>query len=90
MIRCEHCDVDAYYNLTAEDFNDSYSVCNSLCIKCVKIEMKKIIRLDYITSIFKTSLISLLPVFHTDEAICITAFGCNFLIILTDIASNSS
>jgi hypothetical protein len=33
---------------------------------------------------------SLLPVFHTEEAICITAFGCSFLIILTDIASNSS
>ena len=43
MIRCEHCDVDAYYNLTIEDFNDTESMCTSLCIKCVKIEMKKII-----------------------------------------------
>ncbi len=43
MIRCEHCDVDAYYNMSIEDFNDSESVCNSLCMKCVKIEMRKII-----------------------------------------------
>jgi hypothetical protein len=43
MIRCEHCDVDAYYNLTVEDFNDAESVRSSLCMKCVKIEMKKII-----------------------------------------------
>ena len=43
MIRCEHCDVDAYYNLTMEDFNDAESVCSNLCMKCVKIEMKKII-----------------------------------------------
>ena len=43
MIRCEHCDVDAYYSLTIEDFNDTESVCTSLCIKCVKMEMKKVI-----------------------------------------------
>ena len=43
MIQCEHCNVDAYYDLTIEDFNDSELVCTSLCIKCVKIEMKKII-----------------------------------------------
>ena len=43
MIRCEHCDVDAYYSLTIEGFNDTESVCTSLCIKCVKIGMKKII-----------------------------------------------
>ena len=41
-------------------------------------------------AIFKTSLISLLPVFHIDEAICITVFWGNLLIILKDIASNSS
>jgi hypothetical protein len=39
-------------------------------------------------AIFKTSLISLLPVFHTDDAICITMFGGKFLIVLTDIDSN--
>ena len=32
-------------------------------------------------AIFKTSLISLLPVFQTDEAICIMVFSGNFLII---------
>ncbi len=41
-------------------------------------------------AILRTSLTSLLPVFHTDQAMCITAFWCNFLIILTEIASNSS
>jgi hypothetical protein len=43
MIQCNHCDVDAYYKLTIEDFNDIEPTCMSLCIKCVKIEMKKII-----------------------------------------------
>jgi hypothetical protein len=35
MIKCVHCDVDAYYRLTIEDFNkaDSYKV--DLCIKCI-------------------------------------------------------
>src|SRR5919202_1975951 len=41
-------------------------------------------------AIFNTSLMSLLPVFQTDEAICIIALRFSFLIILTDIASNSS
>jgi hypothetical protein len=43
VIQCVHCDVDAYYRLTIEDFNkaDSYSL--DLCIKCIKIEAKKII-----------------------------------------------
>src|SRR5690242_10551820 len=41
-------------------------------------------------AIFKTSLISLLPDFHTEDAICIIVFWGNLLIILTDIASNSS
>ena len=41
-------------------------------------------------AIFKTSLISLLPVFQTEDAICITAFGCSFLINLSAIPSNSS
>jgi hypothetical protein len=41
-------------------------------------------------AIFNTSLISLLPVFHTEDAICITAFGLSFLINLSAIPSNSS
>ena len=43
MIRCEHCNVNAYYNLTIEDFNNADSVCTSLYMKCVKMEMKRII-----------------------------------------------
>lgn len=43
IIECEHCDVDAYYRLTIEDFNreEMYSV--ELCMKCVKIEALKAI-----------------------------------------------
>jgi len=43
MKKCKHCDVDAYYRLTIEDFNkaDSYDV--DLCIKCIKSEGKKVI-----------------------------------------------
>jgi hypothetical protein len=40
-------------------------------------------------AILRKSLISLLPDFQTDDAICITMFGGKFLIILTDIDSNS-
>jgi hypothetical protein len=34
-------------------------------------------------AIFNTSLMSLLPIFHIDEAICITTVGCSFLINLS-------
>jgi hypothetical protein len=43
MKRCEHCDVDPYYKLTFEDFNDTEIFSVDLCIKCVKIESKKLI-----------------------------------------------
>ena len=43
MLRCEHCDVTAYYKMTTEDFNETELVCTNLCIKCVKMETKKII-----------------------------------------------
>jgi len=36
-------DVDAYYRLTIEDFNNADSYNADLCIKCVKTEVKKII-----------------------------------------------
>jgi hypothetical protein len=44
MINCEHCDVEAYYRITVEDFNsvDSYNA--DLCIKCVRTEALKSIR----------------------------------------------
>jgi hypothetical protein len=43
MIKCVRCDVDAYYRLTIEDFNKADSYKLDLCIKCIKIEAKKII-----------------------------------------------
>ena len=43
MIKCEHCDVDAYYRLTIEDFNSAEVDRADLCIKCIKIEALKAI-----------------------------------------------
>ena len=43
MIKCEHCDVDAYYRLTIEDFNSAEADRADLCIKCIKIESLKAI-----------------------------------------------
>lgn len=43
MINCEHCDVDAYYRLTIEDFNNTEAYSSDLCIKCIKIEASKAI-----------------------------------------------
>ncbi len=42
-VTCEHCDVDAYYKLTIEYFNDCEILTTYLCIKCVKIESKKVV-----------------------------------------------
>ena len=43
MPKCEHCDVDAYYRLTLEDFNNAEVYSADLCIKCVRIEALKAI-----------------------------------------------
>ena len=43
MIKCEHCDVDAYYRLSIEDFNSTEMYSADLCIKCVKSEASKIL-----------------------------------------------
>ena len=43
MIKCEHCDVDAYYRLVIEDFNNAEVYSADLCIKCVRIEALKAI-----------------------------------------------
>ena len=43
MIRCKHCDVDAYYRLTIEDFNSAEVYSADLCIKCIRIEATKAI-----------------------------------------------
>ena len=44
MINCKHCDVDAYYRIFIEDFNnvDSYSA--DLCLKCIRAEASRAIR----------------------------------------------
>ena len=43
MIECKHCDVDAYYRLTIEDFNSAERYSADLCIKYIKIEASKAI-----------------------------------------------
>jgi len=43
MIKCEHCDVDAYYRLSIEDFNSAEVYTADLCIKCIQIEASKAI-----------------------------------------------
>ena len=43
MIRCKHCDVDAYYRLTIEDFNSAEVYSADICIKCIRIEATKAI-----------------------------------------------
>lgn len=44
MINCEHCDVEAYYRITIEDFNNVDSYNADLCIKCVRTESLRAIR----------------------------------------------
>jgi hypothetical protein len=41
MIKCEHCDVDAHYRLSIEDFNSAEVYSANLCIKCIEIEESK-------------------------------------------------
>ena len=43
VLKCEQCDVDAYYKLSSEYFNDSEISTMYLCIKCVKTESKKVV-----------------------------------------------
>jgi hypothetical protein len=41
MIKCEHCDVDAHYRLSIEDFNNAEVYSADLCMKCIEIEESK-------------------------------------------------
>ena len=41
--RCKHCDVDAYYTISMEDFNSDGISVIELCLKCAKKELTKII-----------------------------------------------
>jgi hypothetical protein len=43
VVKCEHCDVDAYYRLVIEDFNNAEVYSADLCLKCVRIEALKAI-----------------------------------------------
>jgi hypothetical protein len=43
MVKCEHCDVDAYYRLVIEDFNSAKMYGVDVCLKCVRIEALKAI-----------------------------------------------
>ncbi len=41
--RCKHCDVDAYYTLSIEDFDSDDISVIELCLKCAKKKLTKII-----------------------------------------------
>jgi hypothetical protein len=41
MIKCEHCDLDAHYKLSIEDFNLAEEYSADLCIKCIENEESK-------------------------------------------------
>jgi hypothetical protein len=43
IVKCEHCDVDAYYRLAIEDFNNAEVYSADLCLKCIRIEALKAI-----------------------------------------------
>ena len=43
MIKCKHCDMEAYYRLTIEDFNSAEVYSADLCIKCIRIKATKAI-----------------------------------------------
>jgi hypothetical protein len=43
IVKCEHCDVDAYYRLVIEDFNNAEVYSADLCLKCIRIEALKAI-----------------------------------------------
>jgi hypothetical protein len=60
MMKCEHCDVDAYYRLTIEDLNSAEKYSADLCIKCIKIEASKAVS-DFPT----TKSLKIKPLFST-------------------------
>jgi hypothetical protein len=63
MIKCEHCDVDAYYRLTIEDFNSAGVYNTDLCIKCIKVEALKAVN-DFPA----TKFLKIEPLFSTLKA----------------------
>lgn len=63
MEKCEHCDVDAYYRLSVEDFNNIEQSQANLCVKCVKIEGTRL--LDDFPTIKSLKIEPLFPVVMT-------------------------
>ena len=53
MIKCEHCDLDAHYRLSIEDFNSAEVYSADLCIKCIEIEESKTVGNFPVTKSFK-------------------------------------
>jgi hypothetical protein len=43
IVKCDHCDVEAYYRFIIEDFNSVDSHSAELCLKCIKAEARKAI-----------------------------------------------
>jgi hypothetical protein len=43
IVKCDHCDVEAYYRFIIEDFNNVDSRSAELCLKCIKAEAWKVI-----------------------------------------------
>lgn len=43
IVKCVHCDVEAYYRFIIEDFNNVGSHSDELCLKCIKAEAWKVI-----------------------------------------------
>ena len=43
IVKCDHCDVEAYYRFIIEDFNNVDSRYAELCLKCIKAEAWKVI-----------------------------------------------
>ena len=43
IVKCDHCDVEAYYRFIIEDFNNVDSRSVELCLKCIKAEAWKVI-----------------------------------------------
>ena len=53
MTKCEHCDLDAHYRLSIEDFNSAETYSADLCIKCIEIEESKTVGNFTVTKSFK-------------------------------------
>jgi hypothetical protein len=63
MIKCEHCDVDAYYRLSIEDFNSAEVYNTDLCIKCIKNEA-----FNAINDFPATKFLKIEPLFSTHDS----------------------